>query len=68
MLAFLFPSTLENPDGPITKYTAENGLSAMFEIEIDETSGDRYYDNKYYIKDINFLKMSCKNILFYCVF
>ena len=39
-------------DGSITKYTAENGLSAVFETEIDETSGDRYYDNKYYIKDI----------------
>ena len=39
-------------DGPITKYSAVNGLSAVFEYTIDENTGDRYYDYKYYIKDI----------------
>lgn len=44
--------TLENPDGPITKYTAENGLSAVFETEVDQETGDEYTEKRYYIKDI----------------
>lgn len=44
--------TLENPDGPITKYTADNPFSAVFETEVDQETGDEYTEKRYYIKDI----------------